>query len=379
MRILVSGIIGQYALAGLSVHYLQFVLGLRQLGHDVYYVEDNGAPPFNPVTQNVDIDYSYNLPHLQDLMTSVGLSERWAYMAYSGEFFGRSVDQVSDLYRTADLWINISGATVPRDEHLQIPRRAFLDTDPGFQQFAIASGDEVTIEYIAAHNVHLTFAENVGRPDCGIPTDRFDWQPCRQPVCLWLWPVSWTPEAEAFTTVTNWSAYKPIVFRGETYGQKEIELRRFLDLPCRTEQAMELAIVAVPEVKDLLRSHGWRLQDPLAVTRDVAAYREYIGGSRAEWGVAKNAYVKTRSGWISERDVNYLASGKPVLSQDTGFSGNVPVGEGLLSFSTMDECLEGIAAINGDYASHCRRARAIAEEHFSHEVVLPQMLERCMA
>jgi hypothetical protein len=379
MRIIVSGIIGQYALAGLSLHYAQIVLGLRELGHDVYYVEDNGAPPFNPLTQNVDVDYSHNLPHLRDLFAFLGLSDRWAYMDFEGGFQGMPAPAVREQFRTPHLRLKVSGATVTRDEHRQIPRRAFLDTDPGFQHFAIAVGDPVTIEYVAAHNVFLTFAENIGKPECRLPTDRFHWQPWRQPVCLSLWEPTAPIDGGAFTTVTNWSAYKPVEFRGETYGQKEIELRRFMDLPARTEQPMELALVAPEPVKALLRSHGWRLRDPQEVTLEVRDYQGYIGASRAEWSVAKNAYVKTWSGWISERDINYLAAGTPVLSQDTGFSENVPVGEGFLAFGTMAECLDGIRAINADYAFHCRRAREMAEEHFAARVVLPPLLERCMA
>jgi hypothetical protein len=379
MRILVSGIIGQYALGGLTLHYLQFVLGLKQLGHDVYYIEDNGAPPFNPLTQNVDIDYSFNLPHLSDVMQQHGLGDRWAFMHYEGEFYGLPKPRVEELYRTADLWLNISGATIPRDEHMQIPRRAFLDTDPGFQQMAIADGDPVTIDYVGAHNVTLTFGENIGKPTCLLPTDRFNWQPCRQPVILDLWEPRFTPDAEAFTTVTNWKAYAPKVFRGEEYGQKDIELRRFIDLPKHTSQKMELAICAFPDVVEMLEGHGWRVVDPVPVTSDIAAYRNYLAQSRAEWSVAKNIYVKTWSGWISERDINYLASGKPVLTQDTGLSENVPVGEGLLAFSTMEECVSGIDSINSDYAFHCRRARELAADCFGPEMTLKPMLERCQA
>jgi hypothetical protein len=297
----VSGIIAQYAMAGLSLHYLQFVLGLLSLGHDVYYVEDNGAPPFSPVTQNVDIDYSYNLPHIRGLMDRYGLSDRWAYMHYKGGFFGLPSEKVRDLYRTADLWLNISGATYPREEHLGIPKRAYLDTDPAFMQITVATGDPDKTWGIHAHNVHLTFAENIGRPGCTVPDDGIRWQPCRQPVHLPLWEPAYTPHAEAFTTVTNYTAYKPLEFRGETYGQKDLEFRRFIDLPCRTPQTMEVALVAVEEVKAMFREHGWRLRDPVAVTKDVDSYQAYIAGSRAEWSVAKNAYVRTNSGHGANR------------------------------------------------------------------------------
>ncbi|HEY3412716.1 MAG TPA: hypothetical protein VGM51_06630 [Armatimonadota bacterium] len=379
MRILVTGIIGQYPVAGVTLCYLQYVLGLRDLGHDVFYVEDNGTPPYNPVTQNVDIDYSYSLPYLAKAMESVGLGDRWAYMDYEHGFFGLPKPAVDELYRTADLWLNLSGATVLREEHMQIPRRAFVDTDPGFQQIAVAKGDADTIDFIGAHNVYLTYAENIGRPNCSVPGDHFAWQPCRQPVYLPLWTPDHRPDATTLTTVTNWSAYEPTEYNGETYGQKDIELRRFLDLPRRTSQPLELAIAAFEDVQALLREHGWIVTDPRDVTRDIPTFQEYIAQSRGEWSVAKNAYAKTWSGWVSERDANYLAAGKPVLSQDTGFSENIPATEGFVAFRTMEECLAGIEAINGDYAFHCRRAREIAEEYLSASVVLPPMLERCMA
>jgi hypothetical protein len=219
MRIIVTGIIGQYPVAGVTLCYLQWVLGLRDLGYDVFYVEDNASLPYNPVTQNVDTDYSYSLPYITKVMDSVGLIDRWAYMDYEEEFFGLPKAKVNELYRTADLYINLSGATYLRDEHMDIPRRAYVDTDPGFPQFAIADGDEDTIGLVGAHNVFLTYAENIGRPGCTVPTDRFDWHPCRQPAYIPLWTPDFRPDTTKFTTVTNWTAYEPMTCRAVPASQ----------------------------------------------------------------------------------------------------------------------------------------------------------------
>lgn len=379
MRIVVTGIIGQYPVAGVTCCYLQWVLGFQKLGHEVYYIEDNGTCPYNPETQNVDVDYSYSLPYMRKVMSDFGLQDQWAYMTCDGEYFGMGRQQVLELYRSAELLVNLSGATVLRDEHMACRLRAFVDTDPGFQQFAAADGDQDTISFIAAHNIQFTYAENIGKPGCKVPEDHFDWKMCRQPAFLDMWQPVYTPRARLFTTVTNWSAYAPAVFRGETYGQKDIELKRFIGLPSHTIQPIELSIAVTGEPAQLLRSHGWRVRDPRPPTKDIETWRKYISKSRAEYSVAKNAYVKTWSGWFSERDANYLACGKPVLAQDTGFSEWLSARMGIVPFSTLEEAVEGIDRINSDYRAHCTAARKVAEEYLDSNTVLTEFLAKCGA
>jgi len=377
MRVVVSGIIGQYPVAGVTLCYLQYVLGLRKLGHDVYYIEDNGTCPYNPLTQNVDVDYSYSLPYLQHVMRDFNLSDRWAYADCNYQYFGMSRSAAHEILRTADLYVNLSGATVLREEHMACPVRALVDTDPGFLQFQVAMGEQETIDFLAGHTLHFSYAENIGKPNCKIPTDGFRWQPTRQPVYLDLWTPSFQSSGNYFTTVTNWSAYKPIVFRKERYGQKDVEFRRFIALPQRTKQVIELAIAVEGRPKQLLTKHGWRVVDPRPLTKDINAFQKYIASSRAEFSLAKNAYVKTWSGWVSERDINYLAAGRPVLTQDTGFSDFIPTGKGLLSFRRMEEILTGIEEINRHYMYHCKAARRVAEKYFDSSPVLQELLYKC--
>jgi hypothetical protein len=379
MRIVVSGVIGQYPVAGVTLCYLQYVLGFRKLGHDVYYIEDNGTCPYNPMTQNVDVDYSYSLPYFQRVMQDFDLSNRWSYMRYDYEYFGMSKRAVYETLRTADLYVNLSGATVLREEHMACPVRAFVDTDPAFLQFQIANGEQETIDFLAAHTLHFNYAENIGKPKCTIPTDHFNWQTARQPVYLDIWTPHENGTGTRFTTVTNWSAYAPIVFRNERYGQKDVEFRRFITLPERTSQEIELAIAIEGRPKELLVKHGWRVVDPRPRTKDIPTFQAYIAQSRAEFSLAKNAYRKTWSGWISERDINYLAAGRPVLTQDTGFSDFIPTGRGLVAFQTMEEILAGIEEINGNYADHCKAARRMAEDYFDSSRVLQDLLRKCGA
>jgi len=377
VRVAVSGVIGQYPLAGVTLCYLQYLLGLSQLGHEAFYIEDNGACPYNPDTGAVDLDYSYSVPYLERVMDRYGLSHRWSYMTCAGDYFGLPGAAVHEILRTADLYLNLSGATVLRDEHLACPVRAFVDTDPAFLQFGVASRKRETIDFLAAHTFHFTYAENIGKPRCTIPTDRFRWQPTRQPLVLDVWKPDHRPPGTRFTTVTNWNPYGRVRFRGETYGHKDVEFNRFLELPRLTSQELELAIAARPRVRAKLQRHGWRVLDARLPTKDIPTFQRYIAGSRAEFSLAKNAYVKTQSGWFSERDLNYLASGRPVLAQDTGFSEFLPTGEGLLAFQTMEEAVEGIDEINRRYEWHCRAARRFAEEHFDARDVLTALLQRC--
>jgi hypothetical protein len=376
MRIIVMGLIGQYPLAGMTSYFLQYVLGFQRLGHDVYYLEDNGACPYDPRADSVTMDVSYTVRYLQRHFEAHGLGERWAYRDYNGNYYGLSAERVRELLRTADLLVNVSVANVLTEEHRQARRTVLIDTDPPFRQIALAQGDAGTRELLAAHDVLFTFAENIGGPGWRIPLNgRFQWHPTRQPVVLDLWEPVFDPRAEALTTVMNWTSYASVAFQEEEYGQKDVEFMRVLDLPRRVRQPLELALAHPAAPRELLLAHGWRLTDPLAVSRDLWSYRDYIARSRGEFSVAKNAYVRSWSGWFSERSTCYLALGKPVVTQDTGFSQVLPVGEGLLPWRTLEEAVAAIEALNADYERHCHAARAIAETCFDSNRVLTELLE----
>lgn len=370
MRIIVTGLVGQYAFGGVAWDYLQFVEGFRQLGHEVFYLEDTEMWPYDPIHNTITADCSYNVRYLDAVMTRLGLAGRWIYRnAADGSVHGASTDFCAD----ADIFLNVSGCSCLRPEYQRIPKKIFLDTDPMFTQIALLTGQR---DVIRAHDVHFTFAENMDAQDCRIPTGDLEWIPTRQPIVLDWWTPS--PTGELFTTVMNWVSYKPCEYEGETWGQKDVEFMKFLDLPARTSQKLQIAMGMGPGMKrptELLREKGWDIVEPSERLPDPWTYRDYLAQSKGEWSVAKEGYVKSRSGWFSCRSACYLALGKPCVLQDTGWSRIYPTGDGLFAFDTIEEAVAGIEEINADYAHHCAEARALAVEMFDARKVLGQLLE----
>jgi len=376
MRIIVTGLVGQYAFGGVAWDYLQYVEGFRQLGHDVFYLEDTEAWPYDPINNTITADCSYNVRYLNDVMTRLGLGDRWVYRnGADGKYYGAC----TDFCRGADIFLNVSGCGWLRDEYRAIPKKVFLDSDPLFTQVGLALGMKEVIDRIGAHDFHFTFAENINAPDCRVPKGNLRWLPTRQPVVLDWFPRATEAPRDVFTTVMNWVSYKPSEYAGETWGQKDIEFRKFIELPERTTQKFEIAMglgQGKQRPTELILSKGWRLIEPDKALPDPWTYRDYLRQSKGEWSVAKEGYVKSRSGWFSCRSACYLALGRPCVLQDTGWSAHYPIGNGLFAFSTMDEGLAGIAAINADYAKHAAGARAVAEDMFDARKVLGAMLEQ---
>ena len=380
LRILVTGLLAQYPLGGLSWHYLHYVLGLKRLGHDVYYLEDTGAWPYNPEEGGLGRDCRYNVEHLGRLLARFGLAGRWMYrFAWKNEWYGLGERERREVVRSADLLINVSGTVDRPADYREVRRLVYIDTDPVFTQLRLALGQTAWVERIGAHDVHFSFGESV---ESTMPPSGVSWRSTRQPVVL----DEWNPQAAhgtSFTTVMNWTSYDSVRFANRTYGQKNAEFRRFLDLPGHVRPAtLELALAAGKKKRPpraLLAAKGWRLVDPAVVCADLDGYRRYIEGSRAEWSVAKNAYVRGRSGWFSERSACYLAAGRPVVVQETGFSAHLPVGEGLLAFDTLEEAAAAIDEVQAHHARHSRAARAIAEAHFDSDKVLGGLIDRACA
>ncbi len=310
-----------------------------------------------------------------------GLPDRWAYRAVAngGRTFGLSDSQFSDLFERADVLVNLTGATVLREEHLRVPIRVYLETDPVLPQIEVAEGRPFTIELLSAHTHHFTYGENLGALDCGVPVGRFAYRPTRQPIVLDWWPASSSPSPICpFTTIANWQqSGKDVEWNGELYTwSKHHEFLKFLDLPKRAGLSFELSLAcADSSALRLLASQGWRVIDAIRLSRDMFAYRDYILRSRGEFTVAKDQNVRLRSGWFSDRSACYLAGGTPVITQDTGFGNILPTGKGLFAFSTMEDILAAFDAIHSDYKSHRRAARAIAEEYFRAESVLGKLLD----
>ncbi|HZI80829.1 MAG TPA: hypothetical protein VFD69_15010 [Vicinamibacterales bacterium] len=368
MKILLAGIIARYPFGGVTWCSLMYLLGLRDLGHEVFYVEDTGECIYDPVQNALTEDPSYGTALIRDALAPFGLEDRWSFVNYDGTYHGAPREVLQRFCADADLFINLSGgAWFWRDEYARIPRKVFVDSDPVFTQLALAKGETWYVEFFKRFDHLFTFGANIGTPASSVPAAGFTWHKTWQPVTTGLWRSS-TPPGDRFSTVMTW--------RFESFsdvdGNKDREFVKFIDLPSRTPHRFELAVNG-PQT--LLREHGWETVDAMAVSRTPWQYREFIQGSKGEFGVAKHAYVAHRSGWFSDRTECYLAAGRPALVQDTGWSAHLPHGEGLLAFSTPEEAIDGLERIAGDYARHARRAAEIAGDCFDAGRVLPRLLE----
>lgn len=399
-RLIVLGMMGRMPLAGIVWQVLHYLEGFRRLGFDVYYVEDTGAWPYDPEHNAVTDDCRYALKVISRTLAAHGFADRWAYrdVTRRGESFGLSGFQLRSLLEQADILMNLTGSTILKPEHLRVPLRVYLETDPVLPQIEVAKGNRTYIELLGTHTHHFTYGENLGAPDCGVPIERFRYGTTRQPIVLDWWRDTaaanghGAPSSPAgcFTTVANWcQTGKDLEWNGERYTwSKHHEFLKFIELPKYTSQCLELALAwtSLPaaeqtgadnkdEVVSLLSSRGWRVVDAVSLSRNTSTYRDYVLRSRAEFTVAKDQNVRLRSGWFSDRSACYLAAGRPVITQETGFGKFIPTGEGLFAFMNMDEILDAIESICSNYPKHSRTARAIAEQYFDAETVIGKLVE----
>ena len=379
-KIIVFGILFWYPLAGVTYQFLHYLLGLRRLGYDPYYVEDSGRWIYDPRINDLSPDASGNIATVALILEAHGFSDRWAFRGHypGGRCYGMEEEDILRLYREADAFLNVTGAQEIREEHLACRRRIYVESDPFAAQVRVAIGDERAIEELSAHDTHFSFGENLGASDCTVPTGPFRWLATRQPVVLDFWKDASAAPATAYTTITTWhNKGKNITYKGETYyWTKDREFLKFLQLPRRRPLAFELAAGVDERVRELLRQHGWRQVNSVAISTDIERYRDYIQCSRGEFTVARDQYVRPRTGWFSDRSACYLAAGRPVITQETGFSKFLPTGRGLFAFNTMDDILAAVDAIESDYQGNCRAAREIVAEHFAAEKVVGYLMER---
>jgi hypothetical protein len=378
LRIIVGGYIVRGPLGGYAWYHLQYVLGLAGLGHDVYFVEDSDDYPscYDPVRDVMDTDPSYGLAFVDRLFSRADLGARWAYYdAHASRWLGPCSQQIVSLCETADLYINVAGVNPLRPWLRRIPGRALIDQDPVFTQIRHLT-DPAAREQAAAHTAFFTFGENLCAGRAAVPHDGFPWQPTRQPVVLRAEAVTPGPAGGKFTTVMQWHSYPAREYGGVRYGMKSDSFDPYLDLPARVGRVLELAVGSPKAPRAMLRRNGWTIRDPRGPTHDLGAYRRYIRRSKAEFSVAKHGYVVSRSGWFSERSLAYLAAGRPVLVQDTGFTEWLHAGAGVIAFTAPDEAVAGVEEINRRYEFHCRAAREVAEAYFDARRVLPDLLER---
>jgi hypothetical protein len=383
MRVIVTGLVATYPVGGVAWDYLQYAEGFRRLGCDVFYVEDTGQWFYDPAAATFVRDGTAGARFLADAIATLApsLRDAWSVRDAGDVVHGRDAAAVARACDGADLFLNLSGTSRLRDAYRRARVLAFVDTDPCYSQARVAAVDAGTVDpetreavaTLRSHDVFFTLGEHVGAPDCAIPTVGIRWRPTRQPVLLDRWDAPPAPDG-AFTTVMSWrTAPSPPIVDGRVYGGKDVEFERFLGLPSRTTERLEVAI-AGPAPRDRIRAAGWRLVDAQDVSRTVDSYRGYIAASRGEVSIAKNAYVQTRSGWFSTRSAAYLAAGRPVVLQDTGFSAHLPLGPGLHAFTTTDDVVVALDTIRRDYAAACRHARQVAHDCFAAEQVCERLL-----
>ena len=381
LRLVVVGGLGAMPFAGVAWQVLQYLEGFRRLGHQVFYLEDTGSWPYDPVRDTVSDDARPTIAYVARLLERVGLGGEWAYrdVVEDRRTHGASDGQLEQRLGSADALVNVSGVTVLRDEHLQIPVRIYLETDPVLPQIEVEQGNEFTIDLLAAHTHHFTYGENLGASDCEVPTGRFGYRTTRPPVVLdWWTPPAGDFAGRPFTTVSNWEqTSKDVEWRGRVYRwSKHAEFQRFLQVPKVVDRPLELALALDDEdTIAMLEEAGWRVVPAGPLSKDVDLYREYIRSSAGEFSVAKEQYVSLRTGWFSDRTACYLAAGRPAVVQDTAFGCSLPTGEGLFAFEDLDDVVAAFAEIDADYSRHSDAARALAEEYLDSDRVLGRLLE----
>ena len=371
MRIVVAGALANKPFnGGAAWTRLSWVLGFVRLGHDVSFVEQIAPDAcVNDAGDRCPLEASINFRYFTQVIEAFGLRDRAALIVENG---------ASPPIDEADLLVNISGHLTLEPLKSACRVRAFVDLDPGYTQFWSEAG--LARERLRDHHFYFTVGANIGKPNCAIPTLGLAWRPVRQPVVLGEWPVAPSESERRFTTIASWRGpYGRIPHAGGQYGVKAHEFRKFVSLPARSSGSFEIALDVDPADRgdvDLLRANAWNVVDPRVVAGDPLAFRRYVQGSSAEFSVAQGIYVETNSGWFSDRTVRYLASGKPVVVQDTGFASMYPAGYGLLPFKTVEQAQQGIDKIVCDYLTHARTARTIAEEFFGSNVVLRDVLRQ---
>jgi hypothetical protein len=377
MNIVVGGYIVGFPLGGMTWHHLNYLIGLVELGHEVTFMEDGGyLPPFDPST-GLTGDPAYGLRYLRETFEAYGLRIPWFYRFGKDGVHGMSVGEIEARLKSADLFIAVSGVT-PVEWYPMPKRTLVIDTDPVFTQLRMI-GDPAFLGYYKSFTHAATFGTLIGRGDCPLPTHGIDWIPTCQPIALSRWPAE-EARSRAFTTIGKWehAADRTLSFAGKTYrSSKGVEWMKMVDLPGRVPWEMTLGMQAMPaDVQAAFRARGWTIVDPEAATRSCRAYQDFIASSAGEFTVAKEIYTGLKSGWFSDRSACYLATGRPVVTQASGFERWLPTGEGLLSFETPDEAADALRAIDRDYPRHARAARRIAENYFDANMVLRDLLGR---
>ena len=360
-----------------AIHYLH---GLRDAGLEPFFYEDTGHTweAFDPVHRTSGADYEAGIALAGEAFGRAGFGDSWAFFdAQRNKWAGAGRDAARAAFANARILVNAGGV-----HRFGAPERAgktnvYIDMDPAYTQIRLAGGDRVLRDLLGEHDVHFTFGENIGSSNCRVPTGGIRWHPTHQPVALELWPTGPVPAEALFTTIGTWSfGGRDVELDGERYSwRKRDEWEKIVDLPRTSGVSFALAM-EVKDATDLawLEANGWAVRDPIAISRDADRYRDFVRGSRAEFTTAKDVNVRLRSGWFSDRSACYLAAGRPVVTQDTGFNERLPVGEGLFAWRDLAGARAAVQAIADEPLRHGAAARRIAEEYFAAPRVIRDLL-----
>jgi len=384
LRIVVMGSLIREPTGGNAWANVGYAHGLAELGHDVFYIEDSDDYPtcYDPENSAATTDPTYGLHFAANAFARFGLGDRWAYYdAHVNEWKGTRAHDAHTFCKSADLVLSYSGmwGNPLRDWLENVPRRAIIDGDPGFTQVRNLVDPSFRKRY-EAYTAFFSVGANIGKSGCAIPLDGFAWEVTRPPVSLAAWPYFPGPWNGRYTTVMQWETFPGLMqYRGLRLANKSESFKQFSKLPLRLGPIFDIAVRSRwTSPHTTLRQGGWGVADIDSISRDPWNYQAFIQRSKAEFGIAKAGYVETRSGWFSERSAAYLASGRPVLHQDTGFSDWLPCGKGIFAFRSPEDVIEAVSQVDADYEAHCRAARELAAEYFSTERVLPPLIEAAM-
>jgi hypothetical protein len=391
LRIIVGGMVGQFPLGGVAWDYFHYCIGLHQLGHDVYYHEDTWVWPNDPIKGYQSDSADYTVKFIQNFFDRYApeMAQKWHYRLIHNESYGMTREAFDEVARTADIFLNVSGACFIPESLNPKAVKVFMDTDPGYNQIVMYEQPSWSknvagwVEAVRAHDRHLTYAENIYAPDCVVPRLDIDWLPTRCIATLPEWKAvreTPPPAGAQFTTVMSCSYYPGVLeHKGVQYDQKATEYDRFHDLPRRTDVPLTLAVAGWKTPTEQIKKDGWNLIHAQDISLTTDNYVKFIADSFGEWSVAKNVFVATRSGWFSCRTACYLAAGRPAVVQDTAWSRYVPSGEGVIAFSTMDEAIDGLKRVWAEPERHRKAAYDIAREYLAPDKVLPPMLDAIYA
>jgi hypothetical protein len=374
-RILLGSYMVRYPLGGMMSWVLQYLVGFHRLGHDIYLVEKSGYPNacYDPVRNVMTDECTYGARIVDELLKEHGLRDRWCYVDAGGTHHGMSEQRVGELFATADLFIDMGTHGSWLEEAQKTPCKILLDGEPAYSQMKMEQRRR-SGQQLAEYDYYFSTGQNVGTAACTAPSAGVTWHHVFHPVVSSLYDSTLAATDAPFTTIMNWQSYEPVEFDGEVYGHKDVEFKKFLDLPRRTSVPLEIAVSGKAVPTEDLQNRGWSLRDAHQTTISYRSFVDYVAASRGEFGVCKSGFVRTRTGWFSDRSAVYLACRKPVILQDTGFSKHLPCGEGLFAVNGIDEAVEAIRAIQAEYSRHACAARQVAREHLDAERVLGDFL-----